>query len=100
MQILQTLAEGTRMKVSFHGYIKPFPHLVNSAEIEGRTVRECLDAFVEVYPSLRKSIYDGEGNIGEHYAVFLDKEILHTEELDRTVPEGSELHIVTLLAGG
>ncbi|MBW1803470.1 MAG: MoaD/ThiS family protein [Deltaproteobacteria bacterium] len=88
------------MKVSFHGYIKPFPHLVNSAEVEGRTVRECLDAFVEMYPSLRESFYDGEDNIGENYAVFLDREIIHHDEFDRAVPEGSGLHIVTLFAGG
>lgn len=88
------------MKVSFHGYIKPLPHLVNSAEVEGRTVRECIDAFVKLYPSLRDSFYDGEDNIGENYAVFLDRELVHRDEIDRAAPEGSEIHIVTLLAGG
>lgn len=88
------------MKVSFHGYIRPFPHLVNSAEVEGRTIRECIDAFTERYPGLRESIYDREGNIAESYAVFLDQEMIHCDEFDREVPEGSEIHIVTLLAGG
>ena len=88
------------MKVSFHGYIKPLPHLVNSAEVEGDTIRECLAAFAERYPNLREDFYDDEGRIGDNYAVFLDREMIHRDDFDRAVPEGSEIHIVMLFSGG
>jgi hypothetical protein len=91
---------GEGMKVSFHGYIKPLPNLVNAAEVEGKTIRECLEAFFALYPNIREYIYDSQGNITEHYAIFLDKEVVKFENLDRPVTEESEIHIVTLLSGG
>ena len=91
---------GAGMKVSFHGYIKPLPNLVNAAEVEGKTIRECLEAFFELYPNIRGDIYDRQGNLTEHYAILLDKEVVKFEDLDRPVTEENEVHIITLLSGG
>jgi hypothetical protein len=91
---------GEGMKVFFHGYIKPLPNLVNAADVEGKTIRECLEGFFVLYPDIRGDIFDSQGNITEHYAILSDKEVVKFEDLDRPVTEESEVHIVTLLSGG
>jgi hypothetical protein len=91
---------GAGMKVSFHGYIKPLSNLVNTAEVEGKTIRECLEAFFALYSNIRGDIFDSQGNITDEYAILLDKEVIRFEDLDRPVMEESEIHIITLLSGG
>ena len=88
------------VKEIFHGYLPALPHLVNTAEVEGQTVRECLEAFVARYPGSRACIYSDKGTLGRDYAGFADKVLIRPSDLDIPVEDGSQLDIVCVFDGG
>lgn len=87
------------VKLYFHGYISPLPNLVNVADVSGKTVVQCVDEFVKLYPSIKKSLFDEKGKFSEHFVVFIDGNKVSVDE-NKPVEDGQELHIVSLVDGG
>ena len=87
------------VKVYFHGYIAPLPNLVNVANVSGKTVGECIDEFVSLYPGVKKGLFDKSGKFSEYFVVFVNGNKVSPEE-NKPVQDGNELHIVSLADGG
>jgi molybdopterin converting factor small subunit len=88
------------IKVCFHGYLSPLPNLVNVAEVSGKTIGQCLDEFVKLYPSAKKSLFDEKGKLSQYFAVFVNEDRVFPEEINKPIKDGHELHIVSLFGGG
>jgi len=79
------------------------PHLTNdrdSIEIEGGTVKECLDRMVELFPQMRRWLFREDGQLANFIDIFVNLESTFPDELTRPVKDGDEIFIVMMLNAG
>jgi len=87
-------------KIYFHGYISPFPNLVNVAEVNGNTIGQCLDHFVNLYPKVKNALFDENSKVREYFWIVVNGDVVSLEELAKPVKDGDELHIIPVVGGG
>lgn len=88
------------MIVSVSGTLLRFVDYQKEISLEAMTVQDALIRLVEIYPKLRSSLYDGEGNVRRVHRVFLNDNLLLSEELNSPIENSDRLRILTALAGG
>ena len=72
-----------------------------SAEVEGGTVGEALDALYARHGELRSRMADDDGGLRRFVNVYLaGEDIRFLEGLETDVPDGSELTVLPAVAGG
>ena len=72
-----------------------------SAEVEGGTVGEALDALYDRHGELRNRMADDGGGLRRFVNVYLGGEdIRFLEGLESPVPDGAELTVLPAVAGG
>jgi molybdopterin synthase sulfur carrier subunit len=70
-------------------------------EVEGRTLREVLEAAFTVYPSVRGYLLDEAGALRHHVAIFVDGEISNDRRLlAQSVLPDSRIEVFQALSGG
>jgi molybdopterin converting factor small subunit len=73
---------------------------VGTAEVDGKTVGECIHQLVKRFPNLQSAIFDEKGELQNLLEVFLNSESAYPGELARSTKDGDEIHITTILSGG
>lgn len=69
--------------------------------IEGRTVRQALDAVFAENPRLRSYIVDEQGRLRRHMNVFInDRAVADREGLSDTIAPEDEIYVFQALSGG
>ncbi|MEM9188061.1 MAG: MoaD/ThiS family protein [Myxococcota bacterium] len=69
--------------------------------VEGRTVREVLDAMFDRSPGLRGYIVDDQGGLRKHVVVFVDGEMIRDRHtLSEAVSENTQVVVMQALSGG
>jgi molybdopterin synthase sulfur carrier subunit len=72
-----------------------------SAEVDGTTVGEALDALYARHGELRARMADDDGGLRRFVNVYLaGEDIRFLDGLDTPVPEGAELTVLPAVAGG
>lgn len=72
----------------------------DSAQAEGTTVGEVLNALTTAYPELRSRLFDGE-DLRRFVNVYVNNEdIRFLEDLDTPVAAADEVSIIPAVAGG
>ena len=72
----------------------------DSAQAEGSTVGEVLNALTTAYPELRSRLFDGE-DLRRFVNVYVNNEdIRFLEDLDTPVATADEVSIIPAVAGG
>jgi molybdopterin converting factor small subunit len=78
-------------------------HLVDGvrvANVNGRTVGDCLNDLVTQMPQLKKLLFTRSGKLRKHLDVYINGESAYPEELAKPVLDGDKLHIVNAIVGG
>ena len=70
------------------------------AEVNGRTVGECLDDLTKQFPGIEKLFFDNNGNLHSYLSIYVNKENTYGDELTQPVKNGDEIHIIVLIEGG
>jgi molybdopterin synthase sulfur carrier subunit len=73
---------------------------VESAEVDGRTVAECLDSLEQRFPGIKDHLFDRQGKLLRIFGIYLNTDGLRPIELDTTVQDGDEIVILNFLMGG
>ncbi len=69
--------------------------------VEGRTIRECLDAVEAAYPGFAPYIYDGGPDQLQGFTkIFHNGDPVPAEGLDAAVAASDEIQVMTAIAGG
>jgi len=68
--------------------------------VEGKTIGECLEALIELYPGLAKVLLNQNKELRNHFEIYLNMESAYPDELKKLVSDGDEIYITALLAGG
>jgi hypothetical protein len=72
-----------------------------TAEVDGRTVREVLDAVFAANEQARGYVLDDRGALRKHMNVFINGEgIRDRQHLSDPVPPGGEVYVFQALSGG
>ena len=69
-------------------------------EVNGSTVRECLDQLVIKVPKMKRWLFDENGKLYEYVDIFINKTSAFPEPLKKRVKDGDELFIMSLIGGG
>jgi len=71
------------------------------AEVEGRTVREVLDAVFAQNPLARGYVLDDQGAVRHHMQIFVGgAQVRDRARLSDEVPAGAEVYVMQALSGG
>ena len=68
--------------------------------VEGKTVGECLDSFLERFPDARDKLFERRGRLHAYIEVYVNDESAYPDELGRPVREGDEISLTYLMSGG
>jgi sulfur carrier protein ThiS len=69
--------------------------------VEGRTVRDALDAYFARHPTVRAYVVDERGAMRRHVTVFVNGEPLYDRETQAdSVADRDELYVMQALSGG
>jgi len=80
--------------------LQEFSGSVETLEVNGRTVGECLEALEARFPGIRESLLDRQGKLLRVFGIYLNSDGLHPVELDSPVRDGDEIVILNFLMGG
>lgn len=74
---------------------------IPTAEVNGSTVRQVLDAYFNEHPEVRDYILDNQGAVRHHVAIFLNKTTINDrQQLSDPVSDEDEVMVVQALSGG
>ena len=69
-------------------------------EVEGTSVGEALNNFVDLHPGMKNELFDKNGELLHYIEIYLNKESAYPGELKKPVKDGDEIQIISFLAGG
>jgi len=73
---------------------------VETLEVSGRTVAECLEELEARLPGIKEVLLDRQGKLLRAFGIYLNENVLRPIELDTTVRDGDEIVILNFLMGG
>jgi len=69
--------------------------------VEGRTVREALEAAFRANPQARHYVLDDQGGLRPHMVVFVNgRQVKDRTRLADEVPPGADVYVMQALSGG
>lgn len=68
--------------------------------LEGNSIRECLHNANQQYPSLIDRLLDENGELRLGLDIFVNRESIYPEGLDKVLKNGDEIMIAVMLSGG
>lgn len=85
--------------------LKPFSDIAGKGEVdlefEGDSTSQALDMLCQLYPDLRKELFDEKGEVSYSVNIFVnDKPISALEDVDTPLKDGDEILIFMPVGGG
>ena len=88
-------------RIKIPGYLKDKTNGENIAELEGETVRDCIEALVYRFPDLNGEILDNQGRLLLKWTISINDRIADDgDEMAQPVKEGDLISILPMIAGG
>ncbi len=69
-------------------------------EVDGDTVRSCIEAVEAQYPGFLELVFDAEGDLRRYVRLFVNDEALNRDAADAPVANGDRVQILVTAAGG
>lgn len=86
--------------LNIHKTHRQFTDGIETFEVEGSTVGNCLDALVERFPGMQEALFDGKAKLKNQIEIYLNLESAYPDELGKKVKAGDEITITVMLTGG
>jgi molybdopterin converting factor small subunit len=88
------MAVTIKLSPEFHRYADG----LESVEVEGVTVRACLDCLIARYPVFRDLMSDSDHSLSA--LIIYDREVIVPVRLDRAVKDRGEISLMPMIYGG
>ncbi len=88
------------IKVHINSLLYQYTNNQSTAEVNGDTVGQCLEHLVEQFPSLKKALFNENGELLSYIEIYINEESAYPDELAKPVKPGDELHILFMVDGG
>lgn len=70
----------------------------HTVDVEGATVRECLEGLIGFFPVFRSLLFDSDYALG--VLVIYEGDVISANRLDRPVADGGEISLFPMVYGG
>jgi molybdopterin synthase sulfur carrier subunit len=88
------------VRVKLPPILQEFSGGIETIEVSGRTVSECLEKLEAQFPGMRESLLDRQGKLLRVFGIYLNADGLHPVEMDTQLQDGDEIVILNFLMGG
>jgi hypothetical protein len=89
-----------RMNVKLSSLLRQAAQWRESVSVQADTPARCLQALIDLYPDMRKWMFDKDGNPWDRLQLFVNGEMIHREEYTRPLCESDELFVLLNIGGG
>lgn len=69
-------------------------------DVEGNSIKECLDQLVAKYPKVKKWLYREDGELANYLDIFVNLESMFPNQLSDPVKDGDVIYIVMMHTAG
>jgi molybdopterin converting factor small subunit len=69
-------------------------------DVQGKTIKECLQDLVRQFPDLKKVLLNKEGDLQSTYEYFVNGESSYPRDMNKTLKDGDKLNVVYVIHGG
>jgi molybdopterin converting factor small subunit len=73
---------------------------LETLEIAGSTIGECLDKLIERFPGMQDALFTSEKKLKSQIEIYLNMQSAYPDELKRPVKDGDDVYVTIMLAGG
>ena len=87
------------IKVNIHPLFYRYTNNQEIAEVNGSTVGECLDDLIKQLPGLEGWLLI-EGKLLNYIDIYVNRESVYPEGLNKPVKDGDELLVIPMLGAG
>ncbi|MFO7666211.1 MAG: MoaD/ThiS family protein [Desulfobacterales bacterium] len=88
------------VKVSIHKTHRNFTGGLETVDVKGKTIGDCLKDLIERYPGMGKVLFKPDGKLHPLIEIYLNMKSAYPDELKKQVKAGDEIYITLMLAGG
>ncbi len=88
------------VRVNIHPSLRHATGGKDVVEVQGRTVGECLDSLVQIYPAVKDGLFDKKSKLLNYVDIYVNLESSHPEGLAKPVKVDDEIYLVLMIAGG
>jgi molybdopterin converting factor small subunit len=88
------------VEINLPAYLRPYADDMESVNVKGNTIRECLNALITRFPALNKLVFDEKGKLLDYVSIFAANEIVYSDQLDKPIKDGETIHILYVIGGG
>jgi molybdopterin converting factor small subunit len=86
------------IKIKLNDALQPFSGNRAIVEVDGDTVKDCLDGLIALYPTFREIIFDAQGALSA--LVLFEGSVILPGDLDRPISRPGEITLMPMVQGG
>ncbi|MBL6979440.1 MAG: MoaD/ThiS family protein [Desulfobacteraceae bacterium] len=88
------------INISIHRTHRQFTDGLDTVEVEGNNVGDCLEDLIRQFPDMRNALFDKKGKLLNAVEIYINQKSAYPDELAKPVKDGDDIHITLMLAGG
>jgi len=73
---------------------------IDTIEVEGRNIGECLNAAQLKFPGIKIRLFNSQGQLSEYLNYFLNNRKINDDDLEIQVGDEDEISILPVILGG
>jgi hypothetical protein len=87
-------------RINVRYFLPHLTHDLETVDVPGTTVAECLHILVDRYPSMKRWLFREDGQLANFIDIFVNLDSTYPDELSRQVTETDEIFIVMMINAG
>lgn len=88
------------IKINIHRTHRQFTDGLDTVEVKGNNVGECLHGLIGQFPEMAGALFDRKGKLLNAVEIYINQKSAFPDELKKPVKDGDDIHITLMLAGG
>lgn len=88
------------VKVRVSSYLRRFTGGQEYLEVSGNTPLECLHDLELQFPAIKRCLYDKWGDLRSELQLFVNGQMVNTNELNTPLKQSDELFLLVAIGGG
>jgi molybdopterin converting factor small subunit len=88
------------IEVDVSSYFTTYTNNQRIIQVNGSTVGECMSDLAEKFPSLKKTLFDKNGQLYHYFDIYVNGESTYPNTQSAPVKDGDKLVIVVIILGG
>ena len=88
------------INISIHRTHRQFTGGLDTVEVQGNNVGDCLEDLIRQFPDMRNALFDKKGKLLNAVEIYINQKSAYPDELVKPIKDEDDIHITLMLAGG